>query len=162
MRCLGLIALPLGLQLSAFAVDYAAPKPPPAGWPTESYAAILDRSRDADLAVFEIGARKIFVTERAWLDALQNALVTDHAKPDARCFCASDASLKLFAKDRLLCSLSLTHDNKVRFSSGDFILPEETHAALRKLWAIALKAESYAPPKKSTQHAKPPRVELKP
>lgn len=162
MRLLRVAVLAALLSGALQASVTAPPKPPPPGWPTESYAVLVERCQRADHAVFEFGARKIFITERAWLDALDAALVTDQAKPDARCFCVSDYVLKLYSKNQFLCSVALTHDNKVRFTGGDYIVPPETHATLRKLWAVATKAESYAPPKRSAQHSAPPRVELKP
>ncbi|MBI5424936.1 MAG: hypothetical protein HZA32_12730 [Opitutae bacterium] len=162
MRFVFLATIVAALTVALRAGDVARTKPPPLGWPTESYATLAGRCRQADLAVFEFGAPKIFVTERAWLDAFDAALATDQAKPDARCFCASDYVLKLYSKNQLLCSVALTHDNKVRFTEGDYIVSAETHATLRQLWAIATKTTSYAPPRRSAQHAAPPRVELKP
>lgn len=162
MRLLAILLATTVLSPALRASDVARPKPTPPGWPTESFAVISGRCRGADLAVFEFGSRKIFVTERAWLDAFDAALATDHAKPDAYCFCISDPVLKLYAKNQFLGRVELTHDSKIRFTGGDFIVPADTHVALRKLWAIAMKIESYAPPKKSAKHSAPPRVELQP
>lgn len=138
-------------------------KPPQPGLPTESYATFAERCRAVDLVVFEFrGDRKIFMRDPAWLDAFKTALASSEGKPDAPCFCISEPAIKLYSKDRLLCSFELPHDNKVRFSGSDFIVPAETQQTLTKLIAIAMKNERYAPPTKSRQHNAPARVELKP
>jgi hypothetical protein len=141
----------------------APPKPPPPGWPTEPYATFVARLSEVDLVVFEFDrGAKLFVTERAWLDAFKTGLATDQAKPEAYCFCVSEPLMKLYAKDKLLCSFQLTHDQKVRFGANDFVVPAKTYDTLLELCRIALKNERYAPAKKSPGHAAPPRVELKP
>lgn len=163
MRLLRLAVLAALLSGALQASVTAPPKPPPPGWPTEDYPTFVARLREVDLVVFEFrGGRKAFVTDQAWLDMFKTTLANAQAQPDALCFCINETAIKLYAKDKLVCSFELTHDNKVRFSGNDFIVPAETHQALAKLLSIALKSESYAPAKKSSQHAAPVRVELKP
>lgn len=138
-------------------------KPPPPGWPTEDYATVVARCHRIDLVVFEFrGGRKIFVTDSRWLDEFKATLADAGARPDAICFCISEPTIKLYAKDQLVCSFELVHDNKVRFGGSDFIVPAETHQALAKLLSIALKSERHAPARKSPKHDAPIRVDLKP
>jgi hypothetical protein len=138
-------------------------QPPPPGWPTERYATYVDRCAAVDLVVFEFfKGKKIFVTDRAWIEAFQAALKADQAKPTAYCFCISEPTTKLYAKDRPVCSFEISHERTIRFDAGNFVIPAESYTTLLKLWAVALKTEGFVPPKKAPPHAGPKRVELKP
>lgn len=161
MKTMRLLFLLLTLSVVARAAITTPPQPLP-GWPAGSYATTIGRAKDADLAIFKFfDGRKIFIAERAWLDALTSTLNADQATPTGPCFCITDGILELYAKDRRLLSLDLKHDNRISVDGAHFILRAETHASLVKLWAIGLKNERFAP-QKSPKHDAPPRVELKP
>lgn len=153
-----LVFLPATIRASVTSV----PRPQKPGWPSESYASLVARYKDADLAVFEYrGGKKTFLAERAWLDAFKAALVTDSAQPAAYCFCVNVPLLKLYAKDKLLGTFELPHDDKVRFGVNDFTVPAETRETLVQLFRLALKDQGYSPPK-LPPHAPPVQVDLKP
>lgn len=118
----------LSLLVVTHATTTTPPQPLP-GWPTESYATTIGRAQDAGLAIFKFfDGRKIFIAERAWLDALKSSLNTKRATTTGPFLCITDGVLDLDGKDRRLHPLDLKHDSRTSLDGAHFALPTETHA----------------------------------
>ncbi len=160
-----LLLLVLAVPLRAGGGGGAAPT----GWNTHPLAEIVTFLADAEGAIFDFGDGRstVVVKDPAWLEAAIGVLRTSEGRPDDYCFCIARPVIQLIARDRLVASIQLTHDHKVRIYGegfrGDFIVRPADYDALRALLRTALPAKMTWPKPPPPHHRPaPPRVPVQP